>query len=404
MKIKNNTIMILYSMIIGLITGAIIWIFLKVCSLGIELLWNYIPNNYNVPFYTIIVCLVGGLLIGLWKKKFGDYPKELNEVIKDVKKTGRYKYDNIFSTMVSSLLPLLIGASVGPEAGLAGIIASLCTWIGDKTKKFFKEIKELTSIGLTATLGTIFRSPMFGFVEPFENEEETILPKSSKLILYFTTILSAFGILIVLKNLFGGLSGFESIGTTTLDNINWLFIILLTIIGIILGNIYFASYKVVDIIFKPLKKITIIKGIIGGLTLGIIGTILPLTMFSGEEQIITILEQGTSIGVIILIVTGIVKIVLTNICIKSGLKGGHFFPMIFSGIAVGYAFSIILSMDPIIATSVVTTAFLSNILKKPFATVLLLMILFPVNLIPIMLGVAFISSIFNTDKLYKVEL
>ena len=397
-KIKNTILLILYTAIIGSITGLIIWGFLKLNSLGIELLWNYLPNNLNIPCYTIIICLIGGTIIGIWKKKNGNYPEELNEVISEVKKTGRYKYNNLFSTIFSSLTPLLIGASVGPEAGLTGIIAGLCTWVGDKLKNMFKEIKELTTIGITATLGTIFRSPLFGFIEPLESEEETKLPKSSKIILYFTAILSAFGIFIILKNNFGGLSGFDSIGSTTLNNINWLYIIILCIIGIILGYIYFYSKIIVTKLLIPLKNNILIKCIIGGILLGLIGTVLPLTMFSGEEQISIILENGKTIGILILLLTGLVKIILTNICIETGLKGGHFFPMIFSGISVGYAFSIILNYDPIICMAITTTAFLSHILKKPIATILLLMILFPPNLIPIMLVPAVLANIFKTPK------
>ena len=117
-------------------------------------------------------------------------------------------------------------------------------------------------------------------------------------------------------------------------------------------------------------------------------------MFSGEEQIEFILESGTKIGFAILLVISIVKIFLTNICIESGLKGGHFFPMIFSGIACGYAMSIILNIDPVISMAVVTSSFLSYIMKKPLAVVLLLIIVFPANLVPIMLVSSIVASTF----------
>ena len=396
-NLKNRILFIIYTAIIGALSGIIIWGLLRINSLGIYYLWNYLPSHIKIPFYTIIVCLMGGILIGLWKKKFGDYPEELNEVIKEVKETGRYKYNNIFSNLISSLAPLLIGASIGPEAGLTGIIAGLCTWIGDKLKHLFKEIKELTSIGITATLGTVFASPMFGFVEPIENEE-TIIPKTSKIVLYFTAILSAFGIFSLLNKIFGKLSMLESIGKANIENTNWLYAILLCLVGIIAGYIYFYSKTIITKVMKPLKNKIFIKCIIGGLALGIIGTILPLTMFSGEQQIDIVIKQGITIGVLILLLTGFVKIILTNICIEAGLKGGHFFPLIFSGIAIGYAFSIILNYDPIISMAIVTSSLLSNIMKKPIAVILLLMIVFPANLIPIMLVSVILAALFKTPK------
>ena len=161
-------------------------------NLGIEFLWDWVPSQINFPLYTLCVCTVGGLLVGLWKKKFGDYPEELGVVLGKVKKTGRYPYHNVFSILGAALLPLLFGASVGPEAGLTGVIAGLCTWVGDKLKRYKKEVEELTQIGMSATLGTIFRSPMFGFIEPIESEKDATLPKTSKIVLYFTAILSSF--------------------------------------------------------------------------------------------------------------------------------------------------------------------------------------------------------------------
>jgi len=299
----------------------------------------------------------------------------------------------------SALFPLLIGASVGPEAGLTGVIAGLCTWIGDKLKKFIKEMNEIANIGITASIGTIFKSPMFGFVEPLENEEETKIPRTSKIVLYFIAILGSFGMFILLGNLFGKNSGFENIGDATLSNINWLYMILLSLIGIVAGYIYYGSKKLITKIMKPLKNKIFIKCTIGGLVLGLCGTLLPLTMFSGESQIEIILKTGSEIGVLILILIGVLKIILTNVCIETGLKGGHFFPMIFSGISIGYAFSIIFNINPIISMAVVTSSLVAHILKKPLATVLLLMILFPANLIPIMLASAIISCIVKTPRI-----
>ena len=400
-ELKNNILLTSYTVIVGVIAGLIIWCFIRFMNLGIHFFWEYLPGVVNFKYYTIAVCLIGGLVIGLWKSKYGDSPEELDKVIKTVKKDHRYPYNNIFTSIVSALLPLIIGASVGPEAGLTGIIAGLCTWAGDKLKIFNNELEELANIGITAALGTIFVSPLFGFVEPLENEEESKLPKTSKNILYFVAILSSFGIFILLNRLTHIHLGLHSIGTASLSNLNYFYIILLMAIGIALSYVYFISHKAVKSVFKNMENKFIIKGIIGGLLLGIIGTLLPLTMFSGEEQIYLLLGTGAQLGMVILILTSIVKIVLTNVCIETGLKGGHFFPMIFSGTAMGYAMSILLNMDPILSMSIVTTSFMASILKKPIAVVLLLMIIFPMNLIPLMLVSAVISCLFETPKILQ---
>lgn len=70
---------------------------------------------------------------------------------------------------------------------------------------------------------------------------------------------------------------------------------------------------------------------------------------------------------------------------------------------MGYALSIILGMDPIISMAVVTTSFTASILKKPITVVLLLMIIFPINLIPLMLVSAIGACLFKTPGFLEVS-
>ena len=397
-KVKNNILFLLYTVILGAIVGAIIWGFLRLMNLGIGLLWETVPSLIDFPLYTLCVCTVGGVLIGLWKKKFGDYPEELNAVLGQVKQTGRYPYHNVFSTLGSALFPLLIGASVGPEAGLTGVIAGLCTWVGDKLKRFRREVQELTAIGMSATLGTIFRSPMFGFIEPIESEQDATLPKTSKIVLYFAAILSSFGIFILLNKLTGVSAGMESLDGEPVAWSTYLYAIPLSLTGIAAGYLYFIFKKLTSTVKSKFKKYTVLRAAIGGLLLGVSGTFLPLTMFSGEHQIEEVMNDMAQIGAFMLLIIAVVKLLLTNICIDSGLKGGHFFPVIFCGVSIGCAMSLLLGVDAVFCTAVVTTALIGHTLKKPLATVLLMMIVFPVRLIPIMLFAAAAAKFIPTPK------
>ncbi|MBQ1921325.1 MAG: chloride channel protein, partial [Ruminococcus sp.] len=94
-RLKNKLIGMLYTVLLGVITGAIVWAFLRVMNLGIGFLWDFLPSQFSIPFYTVGVCLIGSLLIGLYKSKFGDYPEELGMVLGKLKKNGRYPYNNL---------------------------------------------------------------------------------------------------------------------------------------------------------------------------------------------------------------------------------------------------------------------------------------------------------------------
>ena len=400
---KNNLLFLLYTVILGAIVGTIIWCFLRVMNLGIEFLWEFVPSHIEFPLYTVCVCTAGGVLTGLWKRKFGDCPEELNVVLGRVKKTGRYPYGNIFSTLGSALFPLIIGASVGPEAGLTGVIAGLCTWVGDKLKRFRREIEDLTAIGLSATLGTIFRSPMFGFIEPIESDKDSVLPKTSKIVLYFAAILSSFGVFILLNRLFGIKVGTEGMEPVKVEPLTYLFAVPLTLAGIAAGWLFFIFEKLCSSIKKKTAKFTVLRAAAGGLLLGISGTFLPLTMFSGEHQIGEVTENMKTIGAAALLVIALTKLLLTNVCISSGLKGGHFFPVIFCGVAIGCALSLILNVSPVFCAAAVTSALVGHTLKKPLATVLLLLIVFPLRLVPVMLFASAAARFIPTPKLFLSE-
>lgn len=398
MKTKSKLLFLLYSVLLGGVVGAIVFVFLRIMNLGITLLWHTIPEKTNIPFYTLIVCTLGGLLIGLWKKRFGDYPEELEQVIGEIKEKKRYPYNNVFSTIVSAMLPLLIGASVGPEAGLTGVIAGLCTWVGDKLKKYLKESEELAQIGMSATLGTIFRAPMFGFVEPIESDDETVLPKTSKIVLYFAAIVSSLGCFVLLGNLLGGGVGTEGLEAGDAGAKAYICAVPMTLIGILAGYLFFAFKRLTELAKEKTEKFVIVRAAAGGLLLGIAGTVLPLTMFSGEHQIEEVMQDITPIGAVTLLIIAVVKLALTNICIGTGLKGGHFFPVIFCGICIGCSMSLMLGLDPVFCAAVVTTALVGHTLKKPLATVLLLMIVFPPKLIPVMLAAAACAKFIPTPK------
>lgn len=147
-NVKNQLELWLFCALIGAVAGALVWTLLKIMSVGIEFLWEWIPNRTQIPFYTVIVCTVGALIIGVFRKKYGDYPEELETVMGKIKTEKRYEYKNMLIMMIAALLPLLMGSSIGPEAGLTGIIVGLCYWVGDNLKFAKQNAKEYSQIGM----------------------------------------------------------------------------------------------------------------------------------------------------------------------------------------------------------------------------------------------------------------
>ena len=76
------------------------------------------------------VATFGGLLVGLLVKAFGDHSGIFPEVMREFGKTGRFDYRNAPGIVVTALVSLTSGASLGPEAPLIALGTGIALWIG----------------------------------------------------------------------------------------------------------------------------------------------------------------------------------------------------------------------------------------------------------------------------------
>ena len=164
-SLKNQLELWLFCALIGAVAGALVWILLKIMAVGTEFLWKWLPGKTTVPYYTILICVAGAAIIGIFRKIFGDYPEDLETVMGKVRTEKRYEYKNMLVMMVAALLPLLIGSSVGPEAGLTGIIVGLCYWAGDNLKFAKQNTRNYSQIGAAVSISVLFHAPLFGIFE-----------------------------------------------------------------------------------------------------------------------------------------------------------------------------------------------------------------------------------------------
>ena len=147
----------------------------------------------------------------------------------------------------------------------------------------------------------------------------------------------------------------------------------------------------------------ILRETVGGLCLGILGMCIPILMFSGEESMGELISGYDKFMPLFLVAVAFLKVLLTNICIHSGLKGGHFFPVIFAGVCLGTAMAMLVFQNAeghaVCAAATVTASLLGGIMKKPLAVTVLMFLCFPVKLfLWIFLAAAVGSAVFNRAK------
>lgn len=400
-RTANRAIFLVSALLTGAVAGAFVWGLLFAMNLGISALWDRIPV-YLGDFYPLIVCVIGGIVIGLFTKRFGEYPEELPAVMARVRRDGRYEYSDLAQMSAGAILPMVFGGSVGPEAGLTGAVAAICTWAGDRLKRFGSDFRELSEIGMHAALSAVFTAPFYGFAGAVTGERMeagTIrLSKGERMVTYAVAILGAFGAFMLLSHLFGGglsLPRYTDIGYGV-DEFIWLIPVALV------GGVAGWLFRVLDHVFKKASKAfggrPVLKCITGGLMLGICGVALPFTMFAGEVQAEELNEIRVTMTVAVLVATGFVKIAVTAMCLNMGWRGGHLFPVIFSGISIGYGMSILLDIDPVFAVCASAAAVVGGVMRKPVIAVLLLFLCFPVHSVLVLFVSAFIASAMPLPK------
>lgn len=139
-----------------------------------------------------------------------------------------------------------------------------------------------------------------------------------------------------------------------------------------------------------------LRGIIGGVAFGLIAMHFPLILFSGEQQLETLLHTGLHLGIFSLLLLGLLKIVVTCLCLNTGFFGGRIFPSFFAGGAIGMAIYLLFPTIPLVICMLcVLSALAVSIMKIPVSMTLIVGALIQPGLAPV-ISIAIIVSFLLT--------
>ena len=395
-RVVNRSVFLLSVVLTGAIAGLFVWLVLLAMNVGLAFIWDGLASWFG-RFYPILMCIVGGVVIGLFARRYGQYPEDLPTVMAKVKRDGRYGYDKLGRMSVAALLPLIFGGSVGPEAGLTGVIAGLCSWVGDRMKRFGSDFRELSEAGVTATLSALFTAPLYGFAagvsgRPSEGDEAPRMSRRARAAVYACAIAGALGAMLALNHFIGGGMSLPHYDWDAVGKDELIWTVPMILVGSAAGWFYCVSDSLMSKASDRVGDRPVLKPVVAGAVLGAFGVVMPLTMFAGEPQVEHLNVLWTGMSAVTLLVLGFAKVFVTAMCVNMGWRGGHFFPVIFAGISLGFGMAALTGADPVFCLCVVTAALVGGVMRKPVMAVLLLFLCFPVLATLPMLLAAFVGS------------
>ncbi|MCD8132972.1 MAG: chloride channel protein [Clostridiales bacterium] len=383
---KNHRMLELcFTAVTGVVIAVLVWLYLKLANAGITVIWEIIPSHMEIEHYTLIMCLIGGLVVGIFHHFYGPYPESMADAVRRVRDTGSYPFKNLYITIIAAFLSLFFGGAVGPESGLVCLLLGLCFWAMEQFRIARSVMQTCFEEHPGISGGQVFRRMLKGLsysAERIMNDASAPQWKRSEQISTGVTAgVTALFVYLLMNRMLGSAFTIPHLDSGEVYMKDRFSVILLAAAGVGSGYLFLIFRKLSSLFFGKLrsKKLNILNAVLGGLILGLIGTALPMTMFSGGSDMQLIQYEYYQYTPWLLVLIGVVKLFLTNVCIESGWRGGHFFPVIFSGLSIGYGLSTILGTSQILSVVVVTAALLGTILQQPIGALALMVIFFPIE-------------------------
>src|SRR5690606_14338902 len=237
------------------------------------------------------------------------------------------------SMILSSLLCVASGGSLGPEAPLVQITGSTGSYLGKLFRLKGDELRSLSIAGMASGFTALFGAPLGGSLFALEILHHKHAVEYYKAIMpafvasCFSYVVFALIIQLGLGSLWD-LSNYEYEGL-----FDFALAVVFAIVGALFGWGFILCTKFFKGLFAKRPLPIYIKTMIGGLLLGIISYYLPITRYFGHHEINGLLHGGYALELLFVIL--VFKIVAIAITVTSGWRGGFIIPLFFVGATLG---------------------------------------------------------------------
>ena len=388
----------LLALALGFCLGAFVWVTFQASFFLASVLWTTaseglaalgVPNARQAA--TVVLCAAGGLAIGWWGAHVGGLPEPFMQVIAKARATGRYESAGLGPCAAGVLLPQAFGGAVGLAAGLVGVVATGCTFIGAALRRAGLAIMELPQRGCAAIVRALACSPLEQVTQrkgPARAAARDPLAydfrRWAKTVLYSAATAAGIAAFALLTAWLGTQAALPRFDAPTLDAAGLAWAAPCVLLGWASIAIFYASARACAKLGPARRARPLLVPLAGGLMLGLAGAAFPGALYSGIAQTPRLLAAWPAMGAASLLATGFLKCALCPWCIATGWKGGQIYPCVFAAAACGLGFAALTGADAALCLAVTAATATACLLRSPALAFGLLLLCFPVESAPLL--------------------
>ena len=334
-------------------------------------LWFTLPKNpgwLDGSLWWVAVTAAAGVLVGVLRRLFR-LPVKIPGTVQELK-DQRVEPSTAPKAVAVSVVSLAGGASLGPEGGLGLMGGGLGTWVSER-KKLGQDMRATNTLtGMSAAYGGLLSAPILATILVLEIAR----PKAAR---FSETLVGGLLASSVAFAVYFPIAGSTFVGIYDLPSFKYedwqlLAAVPLGLVAGALALITMVAIAVVTRLAARLGNRTILRSTIGGVAFGLVGVALPLTLFTGTDQLTTVIHDREALGAGLLIAVVFAKILVFALCEATGFIGGPFLVMMFIGGTAGITAHVLIPGLPAgLAFTAMFAALPGSLVAAPFSLILL---------------------------------
>ena len=326
------------------------------------------PGWFGGHWWWIAVTAGAGVVVGVLRR-LTKLPEHVPGLIADLQEQ-HVNPRLVPGIVVVSFASLIGGASLGPEQALGSIGGGAGSWLAKRRALGEEDSKASTLAGFAGGYGGLFSSTVIVVMLLME----VARPGGQRFAKVLASSIVASSVSFGIYFAIAGSVFLDAYQVPSYRFADWQLLagVPLGLFAAVVVTLLAGCVQLAARLFSRLKAPAVAKSALGGAVFGLVGVALPLTLFTGSDELKTVLKDAGTLGLGLLAAILIAKMLTFAVSQASGFVGGPIFPALFIGGTSGVLVHHVIPGIPLgLAFTCLLAAVPGAVVAAPFSMVLL---------------------------------